>query len=296
MEDLTSPRVLRETLARYGLTPRKSLGQNFLIDGNLRNKIVDTAALRDGVLALEVGPGPGGLTSKLLETGAAVLAIEADPGMARVLTELNPAAPDRLVVINADVLNLDLAQIVAAEGLSGRPCVAVANLPYYITTPVIFQLLDTDLPWQRMVFLVQREVAERIVAPPGSKAYGLLSVMTQYRAAAEIVTIMPASVFWPPPKVQSALIRLTIQSDRRLTAEAEGVFFGLVRAAFGQRRKTLANACRVWAETMGIGGEFESLCRTAGINPGARGETLSLGEFLHLVTVIVAAGNKQGLQ
>ena len=150
MKDITSPRVLRETLTRYGLAPRKCLGQNFLIDANLRDKIVAAAALRPGDLAIEIGPGPGALTAKLLATGAPVLAVEADPGLARVLSDWLPPEPGKLLVVVGDVLRLDLAEVIKGAGFVGRPCVAVANLPYYITTPVIFYLLAAELPWRRI--------------------------------------------------------------------------------------------------------------------------------------------------
>jgi len=291
MEDITSPRVLRETLARYGLAPRKSLGQNFLIDANLRDKIVGAAALGPGDLALEVGPGPGALTSRLAAAGAAVLAVEADPGLARVLSDSLPRQDGQVAVVVGDILRLDLIHEVATRGWSGRPCVAVGNLPYYITTPVIFRFLETGLPWRRMVFLVQREVAARIVAAPGSKDYGLLSVMTQLRAEAEIITVMPPTAFWPPPKVHSALVRLTPPGRYALAGHEETILRGLARAAFGQRRKTLANACRVWTQQLDLVGGFAAACAQAGIDPARRGESLSVGEFAGLAAEIAAMLN-----
>ncbi|MGE5550376.1 MAG: 16S rRNA (adenine(1518)-N(6)/adenine(1519)-N(6))-dimethyltransferase RsmA [Bacteroidota bacterium] len=286
MEDLTSPRVLREILSRYGLAPRKSLGQNFLIDANLRDKIVSAADPGPGELVVEVGPGPGTLTAKLLETGATVIAIEADRGLARILADRTAHEPNRMTVIVDDILRVDLGKSIAEAGLAERPCVAVANLPYYITTPAIFHLLETKLPWRGMVFLVQREVADRIVAAPRHKDYGLLSVMTQYRAVPEIVTILPPSVFWPQPKVQSALLRLTFPSRFHLEARVETVLAGVARAAFGQRRKTLANACRRWAEDHGLRDAFMDVCRQAGIEPGCRGEDLAVGDFVRLAAAI----------
>ena len=286
MEDLTSPRVLRETLARYGLSPRKSLGQNFLIDANLRDKIVAAAAPRPEELVVEIGPGPGALTDRLLESGATVLAVEADPGLARVLSDRLPPEPDRAAVVVGDVLRLDLAALVAAHGWTGRPSVAVGNLPYYITTPAIFHLLAAGLGWRRMVFLVQLEVAKRIAAGPGGKEYGLLSVMVQCRSTPEIITTMPPSAFWPPPGVRSALIRLNMPGRQEVPEALRPILEGLTRAAFGQRRKTLANACRTWVDSLGLGGRFAQACERAEIDPGRRGEELSVGEFIRLAGVI----------
>ncbi|MCL6613591.1 MAG: 16S rRNA (adenine(1518)-N(6)/adenine(1519)-N(6))-dimethyltransferase, partial [Firmicutes bacterium] len=191
-------------------------------------------------------------------------------------------------------LQLDLAGIAAGRGWAERPAVAVGNLPYYITTPCLFHLLGTRLPWRRMVFLVQREVAERIVARPGGKDYGPLSVMVQYRARPQIAAVLPPGVFWPPPKVHSALIALDLPG--RFTAlppAEERIFTGLVRAAFGQRRKTLANACRAWTAGLDLREDFDALCLRAGIDPGRRGEELSVEEFLGLARAI-AAGLKEG--
>ena len=282
MEDLTSPRILRETLARYGLAPRKNLGQNFLIDGNLRDKIVQVASPGPDDLAVEVGPGPGGLTFGLLATGARVLAIETDRGLARILTDSAATAEGRLAVIIQDFLALDLAGAVSAAGWSGRPAIGVANLPYYITTPAIFHLLDSGLPWRRLVLLMQREVAERITARPGTKDYGLLSVMVQYRAGTEMLNHFPPSVFWPPPKVQSALVRLAFPGPYTVPEPVDRLFKGMARAAFNQRRKTLHNACREFLAREGLEEAFLAACRESGVDPGARGEQLSVAQFVGL--------------
>ncbi len=295
MEDLTSPRVLRETLARYGLSPRKSLGQNFLIDANLRDKIITAADPRPEELVIEIGPGPGALTNRLLASGAALLAVEADPGLARVLIDRMPPEPDRSAVVVGDVLRLDLAALVAAHGWTGRPSVAVGNLPYYITTPAIFHLLAAGLDWRRMVFLVQLEVAERMVAAPGGKDYGLLSIMVQCRSAPEIITTMPPSVFWPPPGVRSALIRLNMPGRQVVPEGLRPILEGLTRAAFGQRRKTLANACRVWADSLGLAEGFIQACGGAEIDPGRRGEELSVGDFIRLAGAIAGELSTRGL-
>lgn len=281
--DLASPRVLRATLARYGLAPRKSLGQNFLIDANLRDKIVAAAAPEPGDLLVEVGPGPGTLTLPLIAAGAALLAVEADRGLAAVLRDRLPPGA-KAQVIAQDILGLNLAEAAAANGWAGRPAVAVGNLPYYITTPVIFHLLDTALAWRRMVFLVQKEVARRMAARPGTPDYGLLSVMLQIRTEPEPIATMPPSVFWPPPKVDSTLVRLDFSVGYGLTPEETRALSGLARAAFGQRRKTLANACRSWAVEMAL--PFTSLCREAGIDPARRGESLTVGEFAVLARKI----------
>ncbi|MGE5529168.1 MAG: 16S rRNA (adenine(1518)-N(6)/adenine(1519)-N(6))-dimethyltransferase RsmA [Patescibacteria group bacterium] len=282
MDDLASPRVLRETLQRYGLSPRKGLGQNFLIDPNLRDKIVRAAAPVRGELVVEIGPGPGVLTAQLAASGAAVLAVEADVGLARVLRDRLAPAGGRVIVLAADVLGVDLAAQAAAAGLDGHPSLAVGNLPYYITTPVIFHLLETRLPWRRMVFVLQREVAARIAAAPGSKDYGLLSVMTQCRARVETLATMPPGVFWPPPKVHSTLIRLTFPGPYELAGAEASILGGLARAAFGQRRKTLGNACRAWLASLGGDGCFAEACAAVGADPAGRGEELSVAQFVTL--------------
>lgn len=286
MEDITSPRVLRETLARYRLAPRKALGQNFLIDANLRKKIVAAAAPGPDDVVIEVGPGPGALTAELLATGAAVLAVEADAGLARILSDRQPPVPGRFSIVVADILRTDLPALVSTAGFAGRPCMAVANLPYYITTPALFHLLEARLPWRRMVFLVQREVAQRLAAAPGSKDYGLLSVMTQCRASVSVLTALPPTVFWPPPKVHSALVRLELPGPCRLSETETARLAELARAAFGQRRKTIGNACRYWAERRGLGAAFPSLCRRAGIDPAVRAEDLSVEDYVRLAKIV----------
>ncbi|MGQ9780463.1 MAG: 16S rRNA (adenine(1518)-N(6)/adenine(1519)-N(6))-dimethyltransferase RsmA [Bacillota bacterium] len=290
MEDVVSLRVLRRTLARYGLAPRKELGQNFLVDANLREKILQSAAPGPEDLVVEVGAGPGTLTPGLLAGGGVVLAVEADPGLAKILAERLAPFAERAAVLVADILRLDLAEAAAARGWETRPAVAVGNLPYYITSPCFFHLLGTPLRWRRMVFLVQREVAVRITAPPGTKDYGVLSVMLQYRTVPRIVAVFPPSVFWPPPKVYSALLRLDLPGRfAPLSPAEEEIFTGLVKAAFGQRRKTLANACRAWASGLGLEEEFVAVCRQADIDPGRRGEELSVEEFIRLAQKLTAA-------
>ncbi|NLG84629.1 MAG: 16S rRNA (adenine(1518)-N(6)/adenine(1519)-N(6))-dimethyltransferase RsmA [Firmicutes bacterium] len=290
MEDVVSLRVLRRILARHGLAPRKALGQNFLIDANLRNKILQSAAPGPEDLVVEVGAGPGTLTPGLLAGGGVVLAVEADRRLAAILTErLSPFA-ERAVVLVADVLRLDLVEAAAAHGWATRPALAVGNLPYYITSPCLFHLLETPLRWRRMVFLVQREVAARITAPPGTKDYGLLSVMLQYRTVPTVVAVLPPSVFWPPPKVHSALLRLDLPGRYpSLSPREEEIFRGLVKAAFGQRRKTLANSCRAWTEHLGLTEEFTSTCREADVDPNRRGEELTVEEFMRLAKALAAA-------
>lgn len=287
MDDLTSPRILRQTLARYGLNPRKSLGQNFLIDANMRDKILAAASPGSNDLVVEVGAGAGTLTEPLAATGAAVLAVEIDPGLARILGDRLPS-DGSVAVLVGDALRLDLRREAQNRGWERKPALALGNLPYYITTPILFHLLQTDLPWYKMVFLVQREVAARMAARPGQDDYGLLSVAVQYRAVPEILAQMPPTVFWPAPKVYSTLIGLAIPGRFTLPPPQERAFFALARAAFGQRRKTLQNACRDWAAKNRL--DFASLCRRAGIDPGRRGEELAVDDFAALADAAVAAG------
>lgn len=270
---------LREVIARFGLDARRSLGQHFLLDLNLTARIVRAAGAMEGRHAIEVGPGPGGLTRALLASEAAtVTAIERDPRCVAALADLVAAYPDRLRVIEADALAVDLAALTPA------PRKVVANLPYNIGTPLLVGWLAQAGAFESLTLMFQQEVAERIVAAPGSEAYGRLSVLAQWIAEARIVARLPAAAFTPPPKVASAVVHLVPRADqppRDLFAAMERV----TAAAFGQRRKMLRSALRPL-------GEADALLAQAGIDPVRRAETLSVAEFERLALSALPAPSR----
>jgi 16S rRNA (adenine1518-N6/adenine1519-N6)-dimethyltransferase len=275
LEDLPP---LRESLAAHGLIARKALGQNFLFDLNVTRKIARLAGPLEGAAVLEVGPGPGGLTRALLEAGAKVLAIEKDARFLPLLAELAEAADGRLTVVQADALHADEAALAAAHGLA-TPRRVIANLPYNVGTPLLIKWLTGALRPELMALMFQREVAQRIVARAGADAYGRLSVITQAVCEAAIVMDLPARAFTPPPKVESAVVRLIPHADRPaapLLAALEAV----TAAAFGQRRKMLRSSLKA------LGGE--ALCRRAGLDPDQRAETVPVEGFLALAAEVAA--------
>jgi 16S rRNA (adenine1518-N6/adenine1519-N6)-dimethyltransferase len=262
---------LREVIARHGLDARRSLGQHFLLDGNLTGRIARAAGDLSGRQVIEIGPGPGGLTRALLETAAAsVTAIEVDPRAVAGMHELAEQSHDRLRVVAADAIETDLVALVPS------PRVIVANLPYNIATPLLVGWLRQAAAFERLVLMFQLEVAERICASPGTGAYGRLSVLAQWTCSATLALRIPPAAFVPPPNVFSAVVVLTphpVQPDPALFARMER----LTAAAFGQRRKMLRGALRK------SGGE--ALLNEAGITADRRAETLGIAEFDRLVRV-----------
>jgi 16S rRNA (adenine1518-N6/adenine1519-N6)-dimethyltransferase len=265
---------LREVVARHDLLARKSLGQHFLYDPEPIERIVRAAGELAGVNVIEVGPGPGGLTRALVASAAAhVTAIEIDRRAVGAIGELAAARPGRLTLIEADALGLDLAALVPA------PRAVVANLPYNVGTPLLIAWLRRAEDFRALTLMFQREVAERIVAPPGSEFYGRLAVLAQSLTTAEIVIRLPPGAFIPPPKVHSAVVRLVPRTDAP-PAALRAALEKVTAAAFGQRRKMLR------ASLKPLGGE--TLLRAAGIDPERRAETLSLTEFATLAALVEA--------
>jgi 16S rRNA (adenine1518-N6/adenine1519-N6)-dimethyltransferase len=265
---------LREEIAAVGLGADRSLGQNFLLDLNLLDRIVRAIALRPGETVFEVGPGPGGLTRALLKAGAHVVAVERDPRAVPLLERLGAAAAGRLTLVEGDALAVD------AEALAGEGAHIAANLPYNIATPLLAGWLSGDRwpPWWRSATLMfQQEVAERIVAPPGTSAYGRLSVLAQWRTTARIVLTLPPRAFTPAPKVHSAVVQLVPRADAAALPAA--LVADVTRAAFGQRRKMLRQAMKA------MPGGPEALA-AAGIDPSRRAETLSVDEFISLARAV----------
>lgn len=279
--DVADLPALRDGLAARGLSADKRFGQHFLLDLNLTRKIARLAGPLAGAAVLEVGPGPGGLTRALLEEGAAkVVAIERDPRFVDMLGELAEAAQGRLVVVQADALEIDQGALLAlhAPGLEPR---VVANLPYNVATPLLIGWLTGAFQPQVQTLMFQKEVADRIAAPCGSPAYGRLSVLAQALAHAEVVMRLPARAFTPPPKVESAVVRLDRRPDApdaALTARLELV----TRHAFGQRRKMLRSSLKP------LGGE--ALLAVAGADPSARAETVDVEGFLALAAAYGGGG------
>ena len=273
---IADPKVTRHILSAFHLRASKRLGQNFLVDAGVVRAIVDAADLSPADTVLEIGPGIGTLTQGLAESGARIVAVELDKKLPAVLAETLKGY-DNVTVVPGDILKLDILRILNLG--VGERFKVVANLPYYITTPILMALLEQHLPIERMVTMVQKEVAVRMTARPGSKDYGALSVAVQYHTDAHIVMDVPPRAFMPAPEVTSAVIACRVCETPAVHPTDEKLFFRLVRAAFGQRRKTLLNA-------LTGAGLTKELCRAglaaAGIAESLRGEQLSLADFAQL--------------
>ncbi|MFF3924340.1 16S rRNA (adenine(1518)-N(6)/adenine(1519)-N(6))-dimethyltransferase RsmA [Paenibacillus lactis] len=289
MEDISTPRRTKEIIARHGFSFKKSLGQNFLIDQNILGKIVEAAGLDKEKGALEIGPGIGALTEKLAQMAGAVTAVEIDQRLIPILKEvLEPY--DNVKVHHGDVLKVDLNELFRQDFAEVGKVSVVANLPYYVTTPILMKLLEEKLPLENIVVMIQKEVAERMAAAPGSKDYGSLSIAVQYYSEPKLVCIVPHTVFIPQPNVESAVIRLAVREEPPVSVEDESFFFEVVQASFAQRRKTIANnlKSRFFADE---GRErLEQLLEEAGLDPKRRGETLSIEEYARLSNVLFEAG------
>lgn len=269
--------VTLHIIKTFGLHMSKKLGQNFLIDELVVDGIVEAAAIRPGDNVLEIGPGIGTLTQGLAEAGGQVVAVELDRHLIQVLSKTLEGY-ENVKVVHGDILKLDISREIPAERYK-----VVANLPYYITTPIIMRFLEDHLPAELLVTMVQKEVAQRMVAKPGGKDYGALSVAVQYYTEPEIMFIVPPSSFVPSPAVESAVIRCTVRQEPPVNVD-EKIFFRVVKAAFAQRRKTLANglkAAGIAADT--ITAVFDEI----GIDPKRRGETLSIEEFAKIANALV---------
>ncbi|WP_433941941.1 16S rRNA (adenine(1518)-N(6)/adenine(1519)-N(6))-dimethyltransferase RsmA [Paenibacillus lautus] len=288
IEDISTPRRTKEIISRHGFSFKKSLGQNFLIDQNILYKIVEAAGLDEDKGALEIGPGIGALTEKLAQTAGTVTAVEIDQRLIPILREvLEPYGNVR--VHHGDVLKVDLHELFRQDFGDVSKVSVVANLPYYVTTPILMKLLEEKLPLENIVVMIQKEVAERMAAAPGSKDYGSLSIAVQYYSEPKLVCIVPHTVFIPQPNVESAVIRLAVREQPPVRVEDERFFFEVVQASFAQRRKTIANNLKS-RFFPGEGRErLEQLLHEAGIEPSRRGETLSIEEYARLSNVLFGA-------
>lgn len=288
-EEISSPKRTKEIIAAHGFSFKKSLGQNFLIDQNILNKIVEAADLNEGTGALEIGPGIGALTERLAMSAGAVTAVEIDQRLIPILQDVLSSYP-HVNIRHADVLKVDLHELFREDFSEVSKVSVVANLPYYVTTPILMKLLEERLPLSNIVVMIQKEVAERMAARPGGKDYGSLSIAVQYYSEPELICTVPHTVFIPQPNVESAVIRLKIRERPPVEVKDEKHFFDVVRASFTQRRKTISNNLKA-RFFPGEGREaLEALLAEAGIEPSRRGETLSLAEYARLSDVLFDAG------
>jgi 16S rRNA (adenine1518-N6/adenine1519-N6)-dimethyltransferase len=274
--DLSSASTLKTLLAAHGLRPQHKLGQNFLTDRRILVAIAEASGAGPDDLVLEIGPGLGSLTQQLAERAGRVLAIELDRNLANLLGKTVQAEYANVEVVQGDAARIDLHALLSERLAAGRRAKVAANLPYYITTPLVMRLLEEELPLDRIVVMVQKEVADRMISPPGSKEYGALSVAVQYYAEPQIVLKVSKGAFLPPPEVESAVVVMQMRRQPPVEAPKEA-FFRVVKAAFGQRRKTVHNAL-----VAGLGldkARVEVALVAAGVALQRRGETLSLEEF-----------------
>jgi 16S rRNA (adenine1518-N6/adenine1519-N6)-dimethyltransferase len=278
-KDIATPVRTKAIMEKYGFSFKKSLGQNFLIDTNILRKIVDAGQLSESSGAIEIGPGIGALTEQLAKVSKKVVAFEIDQRLLPILADtLSPY--DNVKIVHQDVLKADVNQIVAEEFEGISDLMVVANLPYYVTTPIIMKLLEEQVPVRGMVVMLQKEVADRISAKPGTKEYGSLSIAVQYYTQPETVMIVPKTVFVPQPNVDSAVIRLTKRDKPAVDVKDVDFFFTVTRASFAQRRKTLLNnLTSQLPEGKQKKEEILAALAEANIEPSRRGETLSLEEF-----------------
>ena len=282
------PRNTIEILNRYRFAFQKKYGQNFLIDTHVLDKIVRAAEITKEDLVIEIGPGIGTLTQYLCESAREVIAIEIDKNLIPILSD-TLSDYDNVTVINEDVLKVDLKRL-AEERNAGRPVKIAANLPYYITTPIIMGLFEAHVPASNITVMVQKEVAERMQAGPGTKDYGALSLAVQYYADAYIAAYVPPNCFMPRPNVGSAVIRLTPHEEKPVSVRNEELMFRLIRASFNQRRKTLVNGLSNSEEISLPKEMILEAVRSLGLGETVRGETLALEQFARLADVVCEMG------
>lgn len=284
MANLGIPRNTIEILQKYNFNFQKKYGQNFLIDTNVLDKIISAAEITADDCVLEIGPGIGTMTQCLAEHAREVVAVEIDKNLIPVLEE-TLSEYDNVTIINEDILKVDIGEI-ARKKNGGRPIKVVANLPYYITTPIIMGLFENHVPLESIIVMVQKEVAERMQVGPGTKDYGALSLAVQYYAKPEIVANVPPNCFIPRPGVGSAVIRLTCYREKPVQVTDEKKMFALIRASFNQRRKTLTNALGN-APELGISKERAAAAlEKMQLPPAIRGEALTLEQFAELSELV----------
>ncbi|UWD49334.1 16S rRNA (adenine(1518)-N(6)/adenine(1519)-N(6))-dimethyltransferase RsmA [Clostridioides difficile] len=282
MDRLSSHSATKEVVQKHNFKFSKSLGQNFLIDSNIIDKILGGARITEGDNIIEVGPGIGTLTREMGKVAEKVVAIEIDRNLIPILKD-TLSDLENIEVINQDILKVDIQELVKNK-LNGGPVKLVANLPYYITTPIVMKFLEEDIPVTDIVVMVQKEVADRMNAVPSTKDYGALSIAVQYYCETEIVAKAPRHMFIPQPNVDSTVIGLHVREEKKYEVHNEEIFFKTVKASFGQRRKTLLNSLG------GLGflnkDEIREILKEANIDEKRRGETLSIEEFAVLSNIV----------
>mgnify|MGYP002567708616 FL=1 len=278
--NLCNPTELKALLNRHGFNFSKTLGQNFLIDKNVLNKIVSASELNENSCVLEIGPGAGTLTRRLAETGARCTAVEIDKALLPILGE-TLAGFDNFNLINSDILKVDLKKLIKDE-FDNKLFHVIANLPYYITTPIIMQILESRLPVVSMTLMVQKEVADRMCATCGSKEYGALSVAVQYYTIPTVICRAEPHCFIPQPKVASSVVHLKVSATPTVTVSDEKKFFAIVKSSFGQRRKTLLNALSKSPYFSANKDSVRSALVQMGVDENIRGEKLSISQFAKL--------------
>lgn len=284
MATLGIPANTIAVLQKYKFNFQKKFGQNFLIDTHVLEKIIDSAGVTKDDFVLEIGPGIGTMTQYLCESAREVVAVEIDKNLIPILED-TLSGYDNVTVVNEDILKLDINAI-AQEKNGGRPIKVVANLPYYITTPIIMGLFESHVPIDSITIMVQKEVADRMQEGPGSKEYGALSLAVQYYAKPEIVANVPANCFMPRPNVGSAVIRLTRHAEVPVSVEDEKLMFKIIRASFNQRRKTLANGLNNSPEIHLDKETIQQSIEELGVPVNIRGEALSLEQFAALSNIV----------
>ncbi|MGN0162158.1 MAG: 16S rRNA (adenine(1518)-N(6)/adenine(1519)-N(6))-dimethyltransferase RsmA [Candidatus Ornithomonoglobus sp.] len=279
--EFISPAIIKRIASEYGFQFKKGLGQNFLTSQEVLEEIADAAEI-DGGGALEIGPGFGVLTNELAKRASKVVALEIDDRLIPILND-TLAEYDNVKIINKDVMKTDLKALINEE-FGGERISIAANLPYYITTPIITTVIEAGLPLNNLVVMVQKEVADRLRAKPETKDYGAISVLCQYYTEPELVRIVPAGLFVPAPKVDSAVLKMRFREKPAVEVKDEKLFFKTVKAAFSLRRKTLLNCLA--ANFPKSKAELTEIMDSAGIDPRRRGETLSLEEFARLADAL----------
>lgn len=275
----------KEILKKYGFVFQKKYGQNFLIDSNILEKIIDAAGIDQDDCVLEIGPGIGTMTQYLCENAREVVAVEIDKKLIPILEQDTLSAYDNITIINDDILKVDINAIVQ-ERNNGKPIKVVANLPYYITTPIIMGLFESHVPLRSITIMVQKEVAERMQVGPGTKDYGALSLAVQYYARPEVMMTVSAGCFMPRPSVDSAVIKLTRHENPPVTVSDEKLMFDIIRASFNQRRKTLVNGLGNAAGLNLVKEQVSAALERMGLSSTIRGETLTLEEFARLADLL----------
>lgn len=284
MADLGNPVNTIAVLQKYQFNFQKKFGQNFLIDTHVLDKIIKEAGVTKEDCVLEIGPGIGTMTQYLAESAREVIAVEIDKALIPILQD-TLSSYDNVTVINEDILKLDIGALVEEKN-AGKPIKVVANLPYYITTPIIMGLFENQVPMESITIMVQKEVADRMQEGPGSKEYGALSLAVQYYARPEIVALVPPNCFMPRPNVGSAVIRLTRHKNPPVEVNDEAYMFRLIRASFNQRRKTLVNGLKNASDLNLTREQVEEALTKMNLSLTVRGETLSLEQFATLSNLL----------